>query len=107
MTIRATYEHGILRPVEPLHLEEGQMVRVIVTPETGPWGAKRGSRPWNESSPCRWRTMKFSNRETNRYPRRWTDMSMATEANSHERKRHDLRRFRSMVCHHVAKRSRA
>jgi len=41
MTIRATYEHGILRPVEPLHLEEGQIVRVTVTPETGPWSAER------------------------------------------------------------------
>ena len=41
MTIRATYEHGILRPVEPLLLEEGQMVSVIVTPETAPWSADR------------------------------------------------------------------
>jgi predicted DNA-binding antitoxin AbrB/MazE fold protein len=41
MTIRATYEHGILRPVEPLNLEEGQMVSVIVTPETAPWSADR------------------------------------------------------------------
>ncbi len=37
MLIRAEYENGILKPVEPLNLTEGQMVRIIVTTDTTLW----------------------------------------------------------------------
>jgi predicted DNA-binding antitoxin AbrB/MazE fold protein len=32
-TIEAVYEHGILRPLTPLSLREGQRVQVQLTPE--------------------------------------------------------------------------
>ena len=32
-TIQAVYENGVLRPLTPLPLSEGQRVRVIVAPE--------------------------------------------------------------------------
>jgi predicted DNA-binding antitoxin AbrB/MazE fold protein len=30
-TLQAVFEHGVLKPIEPLHLKEHQLVSVIVT----------------------------------------------------------------------------
>ncbi len=34
--IRARYEEGVLKPLEPLRLEEGEEVRILVLPEEFP-----------------------------------------------------------------------
>jgi predicted DNA-binding antitoxin AbrB/MazE fold protein len=35
-TLQAVYEHGMLRPIEPLQLDENQLVSVIITDDTEP-----------------------------------------------------------------------
>jgi predicted DNA-binding antitoxin AbrB/MazE fold protein len=48
--VEATFENGVLKPAEPLPLQEGQRVRVII--ETGPRRASqsRGLVPWSGST---------------------------------------------------------
>jgi predicted DNA-binding antitoxin AbrB/MazE fold protein len=48
--VEATFENGVLKPTQPLPLQEGQRVRIVI--DTGPSRVSqcRGLVPWNGSA---------------------------------------------------------
>jgi predicted DNA-binding antitoxin AbrB/MazE fold protein len=45
MTFRAVYERGVLRPIEPLALSEGETVDVTIAQKEPPWAPLRAPTP--------------------------------------------------------------
>lgn len=53
ITVQATYTGGILRPVQPLALAEGQTVEITVTPAASPTTAPNPPAPASEEDTIR------------------------------------------------------
>ena len=64
--LEAVYEQGVLRPLEPLALEEHQRVRVTVEERRRPLSWESGQQPDNSRAELDWLA-----RESRHYPGEW------------------------------------
>jgi predicted DNA-binding antitoxin AbrB/MazE fold protein len=49
LTVEAVYENGVLRPIQPLPLQEHEKVSITIQPTTSPPRKTAGMVPWTGS----------------------------------------------------------